>query len=137
MTSDYTERVKQIIKISNLSPSDFAKKIAVKTPSIHHLLNNRNKPSIDLLNKICDAYPEIDPIWILRGEGSPPSMNYLENKNKENTLPFVREEEEKKVKETGNEITDKKISPLKEEEKNKSIEKVILLFTDGSFKEYS
>ena len=65
-----TERIKEILMQYNLSPSAFADKINVQRSSISHILSERNKPSLDLIQKILDTFPEIDLNWLIKGEGN-------------------------------------------------------------------
>lgn len=55
-----------------LSVSAFADEIGVQRSSISHLLNGRNRPSLDFVMKLIAAYPEVNLYWLLKGEGSFP-----------------------------------------------------------------
>lgn len=61
------DRVKMIIKSQSLSASEFADEIGVKRSNLSHVLNGRNKPSLDFLTKIVNAYPNVDASWLLTG----------------------------------------------------------------------
>jgi len=62
-----TERFKQLLGQLNLSASEFADKIGVQRSSVSHVLSGRNKPSIDFLEKILIAFPDIDATWLISG----------------------------------------------------------------------
>lgn len=62
-----TERFKQLLGQLNLSASEFADKIGVQRSSVSHVLSGRNKPSIDFLEKILIAFPDIDVTWLISG----------------------------------------------------------------------
>jgi transcriptional regulator with XRE-family HTH domain len=63
------DRIKQIIKEEGLQASSFADKIQVSRGTISHILNGRNEPSKDTIEKILNNYPDISDTWFLRGEG--------------------------------------------------------------------
>jgi plasmid maintenance system antidote protein VapI len=52
-----------------LTSSRFADKIGVQRPALSHVLNGRNKVSLEMVTKILTAYPEISPDWLIQGEG--------------------------------------------------------------------
>jgi len=74
---DFSERIQTIIKVNNLSTSSFAEKIGVQRSGVSHILNGRNKPSMDFLEKVLEQFPRVDPGWLLTGKspGAPPKEN--------------------------------------------------------------
>lgn len=68
-TEDFTERLKQLMDYYQLSASAFADKIGVRPSAISHLLSGRNKPSLEFVLKILDAFKEVDLYWLLNGKG--------------------------------------------------------------------
>lgn len=77
------KRLKKIItEVYKVSPVEFSKKYrdpkAVKT---YNILSERNGISTKMLDEILTAYPEINKVWLLTGEG--PML--IENTNSPNT----------------------------------------------------
>ncbi len=64
------ERVKTLITELELSSSAFADRIGVPRSSISHILSGRNKPSLELCQKILDAFPVVRTEWLVRGKGN-------------------------------------------------------------------
>jgi len=63
------ERIKRIMKEEGLQASSFADKIQVSHGAITHILNGRNNPSKETIDKILKTFPYISDSWFLRGEG--------------------------------------------------------------------
>lgn len=63
------DRIKQIMKENELQASSFADKIQVSRGTISHILNGRNDPSKDTIEKILATFPDISPSWLFSGEG--------------------------------------------------------------------
>jgi len=63
------DRIKLILKKYDLQHSSFADKIQVSRGTVSHILNGRNNPSRDTIEKIMIFFPEISSSWLLRGEG--------------------------------------------------------------------
>lgn len=63
------ERIKKIMAVKNLNPSKFADRIGVPRSTISHVLSGRNNPSLELVQKILDHFPDIRTEWLLRGHG--------------------------------------------------------------------
>lgn len=66
------ERIQRVMDHYGLTVSAFADGIGVQRSSISHLLNGRNRPSLDFVMKLIDAYPEVDLYWLLLGKGDFP-----------------------------------------------------------------
>ena len=62
------DRFKTLLQQLHLSPSEFADRIGVQRSSVSHILSGRNKPSIDFLEKILNAFPETDANWLISGK---------------------------------------------------------------------
>ena len=62
-------RIKKWIENEELKPASFADKIGVNRATVSHVLSGRNKPSIDFLDKMIRAFPDLNSNWIVIGEG--------------------------------------------------------------------
>ena len=63
------ERLKNWMGIEGLKSSALADSIGVNRATISHILSGRNKPSIDFLEKLLNAYPNINANWLISGIG--------------------------------------------------------------------
>jgi len=52
-----------------LKSSQLADNIGVNRATISHILSGRNKPSIDFLQKLLSAYPNLNANWLITGIG--------------------------------------------------------------------
>ena len=66
---DERSRIEKIMEAENLSSGIFAGQIGVQNSTLSHILNNRNKPSLDVLKKILQRFPEISSDWLILGQG--------------------------------------------------------------------
>ncbi|MCC9043770.1 helix-turn-helix domain-containing protein [Myroides sp. M-43] len=73
---NFVNRLEFILHNYDYTASSFADKIGVQRSSLSHLLSGRNKPSLDFILKINDAFSELSLEWLLKGTG-----NYLEKDN--------------------------------------------------------
>ena len=62
---DLTEKIKHILEIKNFTPSHFADEIGIQRASISHILAGRNKPSLDIIQKIIRRFPDLGFDWIM------------------------------------------------------------------------
>ena len=62
-------RLRQIASHYSLSPAAFADQVGVSRPVISHIFSERNKPSLEVIQKIGLAFPELDLTWLLYGDG--------------------------------------------------------------------
>ena len=66
-------RIALVLKTKDISPSQLADELGVQRSGISHIMNGRNKPSLEFVQKLIRLYPDISMQWILFGEG--PMMN--------------------------------------------------------------
>jgi DNA-binding XRE family transcriptional regulator len=62
-------RIRELLESRQLSPTQFADLIGVGRPVISHILSERNKPSLEVVQKIVGAFPDISLPWLLTGTG--------------------------------------------------------------------
>jgi len=63
------KRIELIIKYLGMNNNSFSKKINVNPTVIHNIIKGRNKPSYDILTAILSTFDNINPTWLLTGEG--------------------------------------------------------------------
>ena len=59
------EKLRILMQNENLTASRLAEILEVKPAAISHILSGRNKPSFELLCKIVNRFPQINPYWLL------------------------------------------------------------------------
>lgn len=64
------DRIKQVMKYKQMSPTAFADSINVNRSSVTHIFTGRNQPSLDVAKKILKAFPEISSDWLIMGLGA-------------------------------------------------------------------
>ena len=134
---NFSKRLKKVLEYYQLSASAFAEKIKVQRSSISHLLSGRNKPSLDFVLKVLQTFEEVELYWLLHGNGSFPKKvkkleyaaslfpdeNIIESNNQKETV--IEEHDLSMIK---NDLSDKNNVP---------IEKIVIFYKDGTFKQYT
>lgn len=67
---DLKDRIRLIIEHEGVPSGAFAESIGVQQSTLSHILNGRNKASLDVVMKIHHKYPHITLDWLLDGKGS-------------------------------------------------------------------
>lgn len=134
-TADFTKRLEKILDYYALSAAAFAEEIDFNRSTISHLLSGRNKPSLEFVMKLYQKFPEIDMDWLLFGKGNFPStgenlkrpenQKQIKTPNEENSLNLFSEEDN---------ADDKRV--IQANRSSNTIEKIVIFYTDGSFKVY-
>ena len=132
------KQIKEILNREHLSSSQFADKIGVQRSSISHVLSGRNKPGYDFIYKVLKAFPEINGDWLITGDGEMyskkwPSEELQEAPESPKTLEIPDTSKKEKL------IFEerKKVQSSNEIEKKRKIERVIVFYTDRTFREYN
>jgi hypothetical protein len=128
------DRLKLLLEHLRIPASEFADNMGVQRSSISHLLSGRNNPGYDFIQKVLITYPQINPDWLLLGQGNitrepsvfanntTPAGKTIEEPV-ENGMPRVAEK-----KEVASEVINLETT---------SIQKVIVLYKDGTFEEFT
>ena len=66
-----SQRIEKLLEYSGLNVNQFAIKIGAKTPQgVRDILSGRtNGISSSMKRKILSCFPEVNPVWLLTGEG--------------------------------------------------------------------
>ena len=77
------DRIELLMKCYDLSASQFADKTGIQRASVSHILSGRNKPSLEVMLKIYEAFPGLDMKWLMTGVGEEPVAHHsaLESSN--------------------------------------------------------
>ncbi|MDP5098410.1 MAG: helix-turn-helix domain-containing protein [Crocinitomicaceae bacterium] len=116
------ERLLLVLKMHTLTPSAFADKIGVQRSNVSHVLSGRNKPSLDFLEKILIHFPRVNAHWLITGA-------IVEGKQDLTATQLIENQEELNISALKTEKIE--VNQLKE------IERIVIFYTDASFKEYS
>lgn len=66
------ERIELLMKCYELTSSQFADRTGIQRASVSHIISGRNKPSLEVMQKIYEAFPELDLKWLMTGVGEEP-----------------------------------------------------------------
>ena len=129
------ERIEKIRSNHQLSAAAFASKIGVQRSAMSHILSGRNKPSLEFLMKIYDAFDEIALEWLILGTHSPNvpmNKSYLFDSIKaeneyQQTRPITYPKSEIMKPQKQSLISTEESAPPKE---------IIYLYGDGSFERF-
>ena len=149
---DLNKRIEQIIIDKGLSPSYFADTIGIQRSSISHILSGRNKPSLDIIQRILKVFPDIDRDWLLFDSEIPqqktPQINRQQPVNQANTRQSLFEQtprESPKTFQTEPDVVKSSVNiPVKRKierptvppvSSSKHIERIMIFYTDGTFEE--
>ena len=121
-TTEFNSRLKKILDYYGLSASAFAEIITVQRSSISHILSGRNKPSLEFITKVLNAFPDIELLWLLSGVGEFPKSTTPLQKVEPTPVPLSS-------------LPSNQISEISNGED--SIERIVIFYKDGSFRNYS
>ncbi len=78
------DRILKIMDYNKFTPSEFADVLEIDRSRLSHILNGRNNPSLEIVMKILEKFPEINSDWLLFGSGN--MLKNVENSNKNSIL---------------------------------------------------
>jgi transcriptional regulator with XRE-family HTH domain len=115
------DRIKNYMEYKGISAGELATLLDVQRSNISHILNGRNMPGASFIEKLLISFPDLNARWLLTGVGEMNSVdeNVIINEAVKKNEPFVTQN----VTQLNNKI-------------EKPIEKVVLLYSDGTFIDY-
>ena len=163
---DVKEKIEKIIKAENLNFAQFAAQINIQGSTLSHILNGRNKPSLDVLKSILNRYRNISSDWLILDVGT---MYRAEKQSQEptlfdnieqtistpivlesftppkNTSPIYTNQEKVAPELISHPLSTPEPSPsappqstfvVSENAPSKSVRKIIIYYTDNTFQEF-
>ncbi len=149
------ERIKTFMKAKGINAAELADTIGVQRSNVSHVLNGRNKPGFSFIEKLLHAYPDLNARWLLIGSEEmlkkakattmqPQPRNLFEQFHEPEVSNPLEGTSAKVSKERVPEATASSISgdnvpvkPTKAEELGKKdVERVIIFYSDDTFKAY-
>lgn len=134
------DRIAHIMRAKNLKASDFAAQLGIQPSAISHILAGRNNPSLEIVKKIKETFPEYNLDWIIFGTGpmtlSEPFKTTFNDPARESTL-FDSEPIEE-VSNTPTPVPPQPQFDIPEyNSSSSSIKSVMVFYDDGTFETYS
>lgn len=136
------DRIQEYMDYENINAGELALMLEVQRSNISHILNGRNKPSAAFIEKMLKVFPDLNARWLLTGQGK--MIENLRAEKKENVkidieldspTSLVSDLERKKQAETVAKVSAKE-DQLASKADDEEVDKVVLLFRDGTFSSF-
>jgi len=111
-------RIKLLINGKKISNSQMADHIDLPRPVLSHILSGRNKASLAVVQKIISGYPDVNPKWLLLGNGEM-------LKTEHSPIQDIEIKKDKTLK------TEKSVAEIKPKTE---LDSIVHYYKDGSFK---
>jgi transcriptional regulator with XRE-family HTH domain len=134
------DKIVTIIEALGFSNTKFADAISVSRPTISHITSGRNRPSIDIVQKIIAQYPELGYKWFLDEEDF--DSTKLEELSKAQSNSETEKAYQKQESSAGSNSSNSRNEQTPQEVANNNVvsqpssirrvEKIIMFYSDGS-----
>jgi len=112
------ERLTQILSSKQMSSSAFADYLEIQRSNMSHYLSGRNKPGVEILQKILDKFPDISAEWLIMGRGDISAQPHQADIFQGYSSPSVPAPVVQKV------------------EQNRKVDKITIYFDDGTYQDF-
>ena len=122
------ERIETLMQSLNFSARQFAAEIHVQPGTISNMMAGRNNPSLEVMKRIMERYPTLNPEWLIAGRGEmwrtepgkePGLFDAQAPDPKNKTVRTVQKEE-----------------PQTPAAPPKQISRIVVYYTDNTFEEF-
>ncbi len=90
------DKIDKVMQEFNLNSAQFAAEIGIQGSTLSHILNGRNRPSLDVLKKIMGRFTSINPEWLIldkepmfrqeKNSQTPTLFDSIDENNKESDI---------------------------------------------------
>ena len=123
------DRIAHIMRAKNLKASDFAAKLGIQPSAVSHILAGRNKPSLEIVKKIKETFPEYNLDWIILGLGPMTTSEPYKETIKEPAFELASLPEEDQFSNSDAQVSDNLTEP--------GVRSMVILYEDGTFESFS
>ncbi len=67
---DVNQRIVKLMEVQQVTARRFASEIGIQASTVSNIVNERNNPSLEVLQRILSTYPSVSPDWLILGSGS-------------------------------------------------------------------
>jgi len=127
-TMSEKERIEQVIQTLGLTARQFAAEIRVQPGTISNMMAGRNNPSLEVMKRIMERYPTLNPEWLIVGKGEMWRTVPGEQAGLFDSLP---PDPKNKVR-----ATTQKEEPQVIAAPPKQIKNIVVYYTDNTFEEF-
>ena len=137
-----SEKIVKLLECENLTAKQCADIIGITRSSMSHIINGRNNPSLDVMRKILENFPNINPEWLILGKGemyrqksNPREPGLFDNIIETNSLSDENNEKQPQK------ATDENISTVNSDRETisvgyQNIKSIIVFFSDNTYEEF-
>ncbi len=149
------ERLVRLMDLQNMNAKQFAEEVGIQPGTISNIMKDRNKPSLEVLQKVLNRFSQVNPEWLILGTGP----IYRQKDDSQQTLFDIAPNENNPIQEpileigkwtvdNGKETAGRKngarnanvgammgVMAAMPDNKPRKVKKITILFDDGTFQE--
>lgn len=123
------ERIEKVKDTLGLTARQFAAEIHVQPGTISNMMAGRNNPSLEVMKRIMERYPTLNPEWLIAGKGE--MWRTVPGEQAELFDQLPPDPKDKKTR------TAQKEEPQVVAAPSKQIKNIVVYFTDGTYEEFT
>ena len=137
---DEKDRLLAVMKGEGLSAKQFAEEVGIQPGTVSNILSGRNKPSLEVMQKVLKRYDNIASDWLISGNEpmyrikNDSQTTLFDSQNNQTNVLGQSEQlpvnEEKRSQEIPATV-------LQKIESTREIQKIVVFYNDGTFEEFA
>ncbi len=142
------ERLEKLIAALGVNAKQFAQEVGIQAGTISNIMGGRNKPSLEVLQKVLNCYRTISSDWLILGIGSmyrptneTPNLTLFDDTKEEPAVAISPMAELTNV-DAGSSIQSANASEFPNQSRTisipaKQIDRIIVYYTDNTYETFS
>lgn len=147
--STIQDRLRIFMHFKKLNATQLAEIIDVQRSSVSHVLNGRNKPSLEFVQRLVNEFPEVSFEWLVNGSGSltKKDTNVSSSNTGENNRDVTKVTSDETIVHSDTQLKENvtpesAATPTHNQEQRSDlksfneIKKIVVFYANGTFEEY-
>lgn len=138
--TDEKDRLLAIMKGEGLSAKQFAEEVGIQPGTVSNILSGRNKPSLEVMQKVLKRYDNIASDWLISGN----EPMYRQKNDSQTTLFDSQNNQTNVLGQFGQLPVNEEKRPqeipatvLQKIDLTREIQKIVVFYNDGTFEEFT
>ncbi len=137
---DEKDRLLAVMKGEGLSAKQFAEEVGIQPGTVSNILSGRNKPSLEVMQKVLKRYDNIASDWLISGNEpmyrikNDSQTTLFDSQNNQTNVLGQSEQRPVNEEKRSQEIP---ATVLQKIDSTREIQKIVVFYNDGTFEEFA
>ncbi len=122
------ERLLTLMQDKGLNAKEFASEVGISSATMSNVINGRNNPSLEVIQKVLNRFRNVSPEWLVLGVGP---MYYEQTDSPKDDLSDKEDKRQSVI----SSMHQRNVTEQKRDIQRRHITRLLIFYDDGTFEE--